>query len=36
MWGDFEAGVIWIMGETERSIFGLCTQAKSDLDFLEE
>jgi hypothetical protein len=35
MWGDQAAGVVWITGETERSLIGKVTQAAPDFDFIE-
>lgn len=35
MWGDQSAGVVWITGETERSIIGKVTQARPDFDLLD-
>jgi len=35
MWGDQDAGVIWITGETERSKIGLVTSCVPDLEFLD-
>jgi hypothetical protein len=34
MWGDQAAGVVWITGETERSLIGKVTQALPDFDFV--
>jgi hypothetical protein len=34
MWGDQAAGVVWITGETERSLIGKVTQLLPDFDFV--
>lgn len=34
MWGDFDAGVIWICGETRRELIGKIKQVEPDFDLL--
>lgn len=35
MWGDQSAGVVWITGETERSLIGKVSQVEPDFDWLD-